>query len=230
MATTPPYGSFQALALRATVCDEAGHPVLGARKGYFTKGVVDILAGVVLEKGDRDTLKRGDGHVCQTSKEDDVVVAGKVELNLCSLDAAMIGFLTGANVFSASNIALGYEVLGPEDTPMVGVILEAWTKAWDNSVQATPSGTTLGDNVAYFHWVWPKFKGAVDDQKLDQKHNAVPIVGESVKNSHTTANGPYDDWPTYVAQQGGVTRPYGVFLDTALPSTEGYLTVTALAS
>lgn len=228
MATTPPYGSFQFLALRATKATAVGAPVPGANQGYYTKGVVDAKLSPDIETGEEDTLKRGDGAICATSKTDDITKRAKLDLNLCALDAALISFLTGSLVINDSGVAAGFEILGPDDDTPNPCILEGWTKAWDNSVQASPA--VLGSLPAYWHFVFPAYKGNVGDLSLDSKHNAIPITGTSDASAHATINGPYDDWPAYVATYGGITRPYGVFLDTALPSSEGFLTVSGAAS
>jgi hypothetical protein len=44
------------------------------------------------------------------------------------------------------------------------------------------------------------------------------VKGKSVENAAITANGPFNDWPIWTADNGGVTRCYGYFLDSALPS------------
>lgn len=226
----PPYGAFQALALRATVIDAAGHPVPGSKKGYLLHAVVDVGIEPDIQAGAEDTLLRGDGQVCATSKDDDVIKRAKVDLNICALDSAFIGMATGAPVINDSGVAAGFEILGPNDSSPAGVILEAWSKAWDNSVQAAPD--ILGNAAAYWHFVFPRFRGQIGKVTLDGKHNAVPVSGVSEVNEFATINGPYDDWPAYVATAGGITRPYGVFLDDNIPdeSTDGYLTVTAVAS
>lgn len=230
MSAAPPYEAFQALCLRATKIDAAGHPVPGANNGYLLHAVVDVGVEPDIEDGAEDTLKRGDGAICATSKEDDVIKRANVDLNICSLDAAFISLVTGAVLFSDAGVPMGFEVLGPDDAAPAGVILEAWSKAWDNSVQAAPDA--LSNAAAYFHWVFPRYRAQIGKVTLDTKHNAVPVSGVSESNSFATINGPYDDFPAYIVAAGGVTRPYGVFLDDTIPDEDddGFLTVTALAS
>lgn len=224
----PPYGTFQFAAMRLTKVDNAGNPRVGSNLGYFHKGVVDAKIDVDIESGDEDTLKRGDGQICQTSKEDDIIKAATLDLNLCSLDAQAIHFLTGSTLYSDSGVPMGYQILGPDDAAANGVIFEGWSKAWDGDNQAAP--TILSGAVAYWHWVLPWFKGQIGAQTLDRKHNSVPITGRGTTNSEATVNGPYDDWPSWVSLAGGVTRPYGVFIDSLPVTAEGLLNVTALAS
>lgn len=228
MAGTPPYSPFQIVAYRLTQADAVGHPVPGANKGYFAKQVVTVQIGVDVEEGAEETLKRGDGAICATSKEDDIIKRATLSKELCVLDAAAISFLTGALIYADAGVPLGYEVLGPSDDPPDGVIWEGWSKAWDNNKQA--AADALDNEATYFHWVLPLLKAQIGNITADTKHNTIPITGNCSGNDFATINGPYDDWPDYVAARGGVTRPYGVFLDTLPDEDEGYLTVTALAS
>lgn len=228
MSATPPYSTFQFLALRVTQATAAGHPVPGANQGYFTKAVVDAGVDLDIQSGAEDTLLRGDGLICATSKDDDVIKRAKLDLNLCNLDAALISMITGALLYNDSGTPAGYQVLGPNDAAPAPVILEGWSKAWDGSVQAAPS--VLGSVSTYWHWVFPLYRAQLSKVALNSKHNAIPVSGVSDVNAFATVNGPYDDWPAYISAAGGVTRPYGVFLDSALPAVEGYLTVTGAAS
>lgn len=227
--TTPPYGTFQFVGLRASLLDSAGHPVDGSKNGYFAKAVVDAVVDVDVQKGSEETLLRGDGVICATSLYPDIIKRAKLDLNFCNLDAALISLITGSLVINDSTTPVGFQVLGPNDSTPPRVCLEGWSLAWDNSVQAVPSA--LGSSVAYWHWVFPFFQGQIGKQTLNTKHNAVPVSGVSDVNSNITADGPYDDWPLYVAEVGGITRPYGVFLDTSFPDlADGYLAVTSAAS
>lgn len=229
MSATPPYETFQFDAIRVTKVTATGAPSLGANKGYFTKSVVKGAASLVKGEGQRSTLRRGDGRVCATSKTETDILAALVKLELCALDAGLISLLTGNLLLTSGGTSMGFEQLGPSDAADNGVILECWTKAWDTSRQAQP--TVLTPNLAWFHWVFPWYKPYLEEIVFDNAHNSIPLAGESESNPHTTINGPYDDWPSYVTANGGITRPYGVWLDDDLPVTaEGFLTVSALAS
>lgn len=229
MAAAPPYETFQFDAIRATRVTSSGHPKVGANYGYFTKSVVKGSVALVKDEGQRSTKRRGDGRVCATSKTDTDILAAALKLELCALDAALISLLTGNVLMSSAGTPMGYEQLGPADAAYDGVIFECWTKAWDVNRQATP--TILSSGLSWFHWVFPWYKSFLDEITFDDAHNSIPLSGESESNPFTTINGPYDDWPAYVTANGGITRPYGVWLDDDLPTvSEGFLTVTALAS
>jgi hypothetical protein len=228
MAGTPPYAPFQVNAYRLTQADAVGHPVPGTKKGYFSKQVVTVQIGVDKETGDEQTLKRGDGEICATSKDRDIIKRATLSMELCVLDAAAIAFLTGSILYADAGVPLGYQVLGPSDDAPDGVIWEGWSKAWDNNKQA--AADAVDNEATYFHVVLPLLTASLGNLTLDTKHNAIPITGECAGSDFATINGPYDDWPDYVAAAGGVTRPYGVFLDTLPTQDEGYLNVTALAS
>lgn len=228
MGAAPPYGTFQVAAQRVALLTSSGAPDAGAKNGYYTKGVVDVGVDLDVQTGAEDTLIRGDGEVCATSRDRDIIKRSKLDVNLCALDAALIALSTGALLISDGLVPMGYQVLGPDDGAPPPVCYEVWSLAWDNSVQATP--TVLSDEVAYWHWVFPAWKGNVGKNTLNAKHNAVPLTGLSSVNPNITANGPFDDWPAWVADVGGITRPYGVFLDSLPTSDEGYVAVTSAAS
>lgn len=229
MAAAPPYGPFQFIAVRATLAAANGAPVPGADNGYFAKQVVKATVGLDVEEGERKTLKRGDDSVCRTSKGKTTILGASLAIELCNLDAALIALTTGALLISEGSTPMGYEVLAPDDAAPDGVIFEGWSKAWDSDRQATP--TVLGNDVGYFHFVFPFWEPQLGEIVLDTEHNSIPVSGNSSKNENITINGPYDDWPDWVVDHGGITRPYGVFLDDALPDLDdGPLTVTALAS
>lgn len=228
MSGTPPYGEFQAIAIRVAKLDATGKQVAGAKNGYYTKAVIDVSPDLDIQTGAKDTLTRGDGQVCATSQDNDIILRSKCDLNLCNLDAALIHLATGAQLFEDAGVAAGFQVLGTDDDAPNGVCLELWAKAWDNDVQAT--ATVLSSANTYWHSVWPNYKGQLAKRTVNAKHNAVPITGSSASNSNITANGPYDDWPLYIAQAGGITKPYGVFLDTLPDLTEGYQVISVSGS
>jgi hypothetical protein len=140
----------------------------------------------------------------------------------------LIALLTGATLFSDAGVPAGFQVLDSGDTAPNGVCLELWAKAWDDDVQATP--TVLSSASAYWHYVYPRYTSQLGKQTVNTKHNAIPVSGTSASNANITANGPFDDWPVYVANAGGVVKPFGVFLDTLPSLTEGYQVVTASGS
>jgi len=227
MGATPPYGTHKFAAQRVTKINAAGNPIVGANNGYFTKQVVEGTIGVDKEDGSRETLRNGMNRVCQTSKADDEILGSTLEVQYCVLDAVIIHFMTGARLMVSGAVPAGYEILGPGDAAPNGVIWEGWTLAWDNDQQAVP--TIVGD-VAYHHWVIPRLKAQVDDIDINTEHTPIPVTGAGSSNDEATVNGPYDDWPAWVVANGGITRPYGVFLDDLPTNPEGYLAVTALAS
>ena len=43
-------------------------------------------------------------------------------------------------------------------------------------------------------------------------------TGQSTDNSAITLNGPFNDWPSYIADEGGVTTAMGWFQDGTIPA------------
>lgn len=231
MADDPRYSSVQFMGIRVTKVDVAGHPVVGSKNGYFTKAVIDATPQPDLQAATENTQVRGDGAVCSSFKDCDILKRFKLDLTLCHLDAGLLAFLTGATVITdvATGLAIGFESSGPNTPCPNGVILEAWSKAWNGSAQAAPD--FAGNAATYFHFVFPRYTAQLGQMKIDQGILQVPVTGQSNVNAFMTVNGPYDDWPSSVATRGGVSQPMAVFMDTSFPTVaEGYLNVTALAS
>lgn len=223
------YGPFQFIAVRATLLDAGGTPQTGADKGYYSREVTEATIGTEVEEGDRDTLLRGDGEICQTSKQRNRNLGATLEQSLCGLDAALIHFATGALLYTDGTDRIGYQILASDDDAPDATCWEGWSKAWNNNRQATDGS----GNPLYLHWVFPHYEAGLGDVALNQKHNAVPITGTSERNDNLPDSGPYDDFPTAVVTGGGVQRPYAVFTDT-LPTgefgTEGFLDVPVVGS
>lgn len=228
MGATPPYEPFEALGIRTTNLNAAGHPITGANQGYFSRQVVKFTTDLDIDKGKRQVLRRGDNQVCATSRTQDVILGSLLDLELCTLDAGLIAQLTGSIPYTSGGSSMGLQVLESDDAYPNGCLVELFMKAWDNSIQATPSA--LSSAPGYFVLVLPWFRGQLGKIVGDGAHGTIPISGWSDKNPHAVLTGPYGDWPAYVSNAGGATRPFATFLSSTLPGTEGYLTVSAAGS
>lgn len=228
MGATPPYEPFEAMGIRTTLLNAAGHPIAGANNGYFSRQVVKFMPELDIDKGKRQVLRRGDNQVCATSRTQDVILGSLLDLELCTEDSALIAQLTGSIPYTSGSSQMGFQSLESIDPYPNGCLVELFCRAWDNVLQATPSA--LGSAPAYFVYVLPWFRGQLQKLTVDGTHNSVPISGWSDPNPHAVLTGPYQDWPTYVSNGGGATRPWCTFLTSTFPSTEGFLTVLAAGS
>lgn len=223
------YSSILAHRLRVTMLTATGAPDVGTNKAYITDSLISINFSPEIETGLDLSVKNGGDVTCVSYKAPDSIKAVNLDLTLCQLDAALIGFLTGATVFSQSSNVIGMKLAPATQGNTRYVSVEAWSTAWDGDQQAVP---TIASSGAYFHHVWPKVQWTLGAVNLAGEVSEVPLTGRSTANSKLTVNGPFDDFPSGVATAGGIDTAYGYFFDGTLPAvpTNGYANVTTAAS
>lgn len=216
MTTPICFSSLQAVRMRLAKLTAAGAPMTGANNGYVSDALIDVTVKVEITAGDEFEQKNGSGNICAVFKDCDRIKRLTIDMNLCQLDANLISFLTGADLFTSGGNPIGWQYPSVSAACPNGVALEVWTKAWDSTQQAVPAFTS--PSVAYWHWVFPKTAFRLGDVKMDNSIMVVPVSGTGSENTSITANGPYNDWPAAVSGPGGVTRVGGVFLDSSIPT------------
>src|SRR5690606_35229973 len=118
------------------------------------------------------------------------------------------------DLFTDAGDAMGWQPPALDDDPPDPVCVEAWALAWDGDNPAA-----IDSEAAYFRFVFPRVEAQLGSFSLGEEFAAIPINCQSTGNANLTANGPFDDFPTYVSDAGGVTSSFGVFLEpeSALP-------------
>jgi hypothetical protein len=224
------FGSLQVCALRVAVLASNGIPEPGADNGYVSDALITVGLGIELSTGDDLEKKNGCGAVCQTYKGPDVIKRATLSMALCELDVQLGQMLVGGALFlDGDDVPVGWEFPHITDAAPNGVCLELWTKAWDSGSQATP--TALGNEAAYWHWVFPKFTGQLDNMTMEANFLDFAIKGNGEENPNMSHRGPFQDWPDAVADAGGITAVGGLFLDADLPSADcAFIVVPAQAS
>ena len=191
----------------------------GAGHGYVIDSQVLLTVGTEIEEGDEFTQKNGGGRLCASVREDDLFKRVTLSLQVCNADPVLESFLTGARLFrDGSANAIGVQAPAADTALTTAVCLEAWSRAWDGTQQGIPAVTS--PNVAYHHWVFPYAHGfTVQDFDLANGITLFQFDGLGDENSAITLNGPFNDWPASIADEGGVVGAYGRFFDGAtLPS------------
>lgn len=214
------YQSLRFVRIRLSkLTSGTGAPLVGASNGYVSNSQIQAQISMNTETGDDFSQKNGNGETCATSTDADRLKSVGITLDLCSADPILRSFLTGGTLLTdpaQSNLPVGYQAASAAGTLDSPVCLEGWTKAWNGTTQAVPNSTS--PSAAYWHWVFPYSKFVEDTTTLSNGIATFPVKGVSTENSGITANGPFNDWPLWVAQNGGITRSYGYFLDaTTLP-------------
>jgi hypothetical protein len=226
------FSSRQVCRLRVALLDpDTGAPDNGANNGYVSKGFVSIEIDPQISEGDEVEVKDGCGDICATWVDPDIVKRVNATINLCQLDAQLYWLIMGGTAFteSPSDDLFGGMLPAVADGGGPAVCLEWWTKAQDGASQATPEST--GSLAAYYHFVIPKIRFSPGGTTFENGPAEFPCVGKGDENPNITANGPFDDWPAEIAQNGGITSPWGWWLDSALPDAScAFVNVTSAAS
>lgn len=215
-------------ASRVSLLTSGGAPYTGADHGYVSHAPTKLDVTVVTKAGVDEDQENGCGVLMGVLNTDDQIKAVEFGISYCQLDAALIGLKTGASVIYDGSDIKGLEL------PAVGgtrqhVCYEGWSKAWELDHQLTD--TLTDPDGTYIHWVFPDTNWVQDKFTLESKLLVVDLKGKGRENPNITANGPFDDWPSYIANRGGITRLGGWFYDDGPPAADGeYVTVTSIAS
>lgn len=220
--------SLDICASRVSKLTTAGAPNTGASNGYVSVAPQKLEVTITTSSGDKEEVKNGCGALLAVLNEPDKIKGVELAVDYCYLDAYLLELKTGAQNFVSGGNAIGQQLAAVGASPDP-VCYEAWSKAWDLDHQYVPAFTS--PDAAYIHWVFPLTRWVQDKFTLEHKLMIVPVKGVGSENPYITANGPFNDWPTAVANAGGVTRAGGWFFDDTLPTeTCDYVAVTSAAS
>lgn len=225
------FESIQALRTRVATLNANGSPLAGNNLGYVSDALIKVDIDPDWEDGKEYTLRNGGGNICGFFRSEDRFKGVALELELCNLDYELISMMVPGTFLIRSGASIaGIEWPDPASTASQnGICVEFWSLAWDVDVQATP--TVTGSALTYHHHVFPKVKFQHDKYTLQEDFATFPIKGYGRVNPKITADGPFNDWPTWVKNFGGIYTPGGVFFDSAIPAAAcGSIAVTSAAS
>lgn len=223
------YGSLQVCALRVAELETNGEPAEGLENGYVSEALINVDVGLELSKDTDLEKQNGCGSICQSFFEQGKIKRATAGMALCELDILLASVVVGGSLFERSSTPFGWQAPFIADSVSNGVCLELWTKAWDGSAQATPA--SLSNAAAYWHWVFPRYRGTLDKMKMEADFLEFALTGNGQENPNMWTDGPFNDWPTEISDGGGITAVVGLFLDDTLPTqTCGFIEVPAQAS
>lgn len=224
------YGSLQVCALRVAVLGSNGAPTPGPSNGYVSEALITFDVGVEQSKDIDLEKENGCGAICQTYFKNGTIKRATLGAALCELDLQLASMLVGGSLYATdTDIPVGWQLPFVNEAASNGVCLELWTRAWDSSEQATPAA--LSNQAAWWHWVFPRARFTLDNMKLEADFLEFAVKGNGQENSNMSHLGPFQDWPSYVADGGGVTAVGAIFLDDTIPTAEcGFIEVPAQAS
>lgn len=223
-----PYGAISICGLRVAKLTAGGAPDDGASNGYQTNDIIRAQIGFQTETGTSVVQKDGCGNIRFSLTDPDTVTGVNLTLDLCSLDAKLKALMLGGTYITSSGNPFGYEAPALDATAPT-LCTEFWVKAYEGSAQVTD--TTTSPDPTYYHFVFPSTKWTQADNTYENGTFAVDqITGFGVENASITQNGPFDDWPTPIVANGGITNVYGWWYDNDVPTTTAYVNETSAAS
>ncbi len=202
------YGSRNLKAVRASRLNEDGTRICPNTDGsaFQTKGPISLSVESVVETGQTDVQKDGDGNRCNFDTTGDVVTGIRGTLVLCTLDFQLIEVLTGARLL-VSTEGYGIEAPDPEDTPPT-VEFHWWTGTWQNGQQvASPN--------QYHHGALFKTQWRIDSLSFEEGATTVPLSFTGETNPNIVI-GSFDDIPLDVQGDG----QWGIWLASDIPDAD----------
>lgn len=211
------------LRVRIARLTEAGSPVSGASNGYVIDSAVQLVATPTYDAGQTFTQRKGDGSICAAFKDNNEPTGSDVTLQICKWDTQFLALATCGQVMPPTGSPIIGHRARQTDEPIYPVSLEWWTYNQD--------GKTLADNFQYRWFVIPYVKLTLGAETFEHGLTVVNLTGVGSENDNITSNGPFDDWPTGVAQVDGITSAYGEWVTNTLPASAcAYVSVSSAAS
>lgn len=188
MALPGCYGARNLVAVRASRLNDDGTRICPNVDGsaYLRGGAIRLNASTDVDTGDTDVQRDGDGNVCNTRTNPDVVTGVSLELELCIFDFELIEILTGGVLLLDGATTIGIEYPGSSVTPP-HVEFHGWARAWDGGGQAASPYNYV--HVAYFNTQW-----RLGDITLEENALTIPLTGSGAENANISI-GSFDDIP-----------------------------------
>jgi hypothetical protein len=157
MSAPLPYdgaGSLFALAVRATLLDADGSPLVGTQSCYITDALVKAEIGLTYNETEQITQLNGTGVACVSYQAPQSVNRGSVSgLQICQPDPVLKKFFLGGDIImgvAPDPVApIGYRApLANVPQNPNGMSIEMWTRA--------VIGSSYASSLPFIHWVLPR--------------------------------------------------------------------------
>lgn len=216
MVSSDCLASVDICAMRVSQLTAAGKPQAGSF-GYYTTNVDSCKMGTTSDTIAKVLRRDGCGRIVTLVAAQPNVSGSAFSIDLLKWERDLISLMTGGTTFTTGGHTAGWRSSFLSDGVPLPVCIEVWSKAWDSSVQAiTAQSTPLG---SYHHWVMPFVYCDISSQFTLTTSDAVfTLTGSGAENPNITADGPFNDWPAYVAGKGGFTSALGEYDDKTIPT------------
>lgn len=213
-------------AMRVALLTAAGIPLAGANHGYFTDSAIQAKIGSVDDTINEVLRRNGCGQIITYVPPQVAVKGSTFSVDLSRWDRALLQLLVGGLLMQTSGHNAGYRAPKLADGQSAPVCIELWAKAWDGTNQAVTAQST--PNVSYHHYVLPFVTCTMSEFTLANGDTVFTVTGNGAENPNITADGPWNDWPSWVAGHGGINSSFGEYDDNSIPTAAcGLQTVPA---
>ncbi len=218
MATTECTSVVDVCMLRVSQLTTGGAKVVGAKTGYITDNTISADIALTVKAGAVFDQVNGCGTVITHVEEPDTITGGTVKLIFSRYERELFFLLAGGTIFAdGSGNTGGYQVQKIADGAPAPVCLELYSKAFAGSaVAVTPISTP---NAAYHVFVLPYAVMTYQPFKLANGTIDFEVDGKLSENTGMHADGPFNDWPSWVAGKGGFTAVQGEYETATLPTS-----------
>lgn len=206
---------FDVCFARISQLTAAGAPKPGSF-GYVTDKQQKVTVGLTIESGTKFTQKNGCGALVAAIQEADVISGATISMDLANWERDLLHLMCGGTVFTTAGHTGGWQVPKISDAAPAPVCVELWSQAIDGSAQAVTAIST--PNPAYHVFVLPFVTCTFQPFTLANGFTTFTVNGVGAENTAETANGPFNDWPSWVAGKGGITAVIGEFETATLPT------------
>jgi hypothetical protein len=195
MTAPNPYdgaGSLFALAIRVTLLDAPGAPLVGEQSSYISDALVKAEIGLTYNETEQVTQLNGTGVACVNYQAPASVQRGALSgLVLCQPDPVLKKFLLGGDlIMDAGSPAnpIGYRApLANVPQNPNGMSIEFWSRAMQ--------GSSFAASLPFIHWVLPKCTVVPSGTWALAADAAMTPEFEGYSEQNTGwGSGPEDDW------------------------------------
>lgn len=206
---------FDVCFARIAQLTAAGAPRAG-NFGYITDQQQKVTIGLTIESGTKFTQKNGCGALSAAITEADKISGATISMDVAKWERQLLNLMCGGTLFSSGANPGGWQVPKIADATPNPVCIELWSKAIDGSAAAVTAIST--PNAAYHVFVLPFVTCTFQPFTLANGFTTFTINGVGAENTAETADGPWNDWPSWVAGKGGITSVIGEFETATLPT------------
>jgi hypothetical protein len=211
------YASTNWEAYRVTLLDLTGNFVSSSTGLYVCEDGISLATAFTNQEGTTYQQRAGNGAFCVNRTGATAQTGAQVTLAICKWQWSLMQLLMGGKVAENDDgDIIGWSMPDPDEVSDRRICLEAWTLAIDGENVAEYEG-----DAAYQHHIFPSVSWIVDDFTLADAVNVFGLVG-TVSPNDAIGNGPYNDWPDFLAADGELdghpTGPWSSYLDTSPPA------------